>query len=121
MPRETQSRRRNRTLRSQGGNPLLETVLLLQSRVDELNRRLRRAERENRISQEDIQELNTRYLTFFRRFHGGSLLEDNRTLQLQVDNLERHVDLLRQTLRSNGIPVPTPVDRNFSSLNLSSF
>jgi hypothetical protein len=118
MPRQRLSNRIRARNPSFVGDPYFETVILLQSRLEELNRRLRQAMRESRVSRDEVQDLEVHYRQYFGFLRGRSMFEANMDLRLQVGNLRQHVDLLERTFRHYDIPLPVPFDRTFSSINL---
>lgn len=115
MPRETRTAKAQRLTRSGRMDPLWATVITLQERVKYLERQIRRGERSQADLQEEIHQLEREVERLASRSSTSTRI---RELELENQNLRQRVGRLGVLLVQLGVPIPAPLDRTFSSLEL---
>jgi chromosome segregation ATPase len=116
MPRENKLVKVNRLTRSGRMDPLWATVVTLQERVKYLERQIRRGERSKANLTEEIRRLKEEVERLSSQRTSSQQL---RELELENQNLRRQVARLGNLLVQLRIPIPTPLERTFSSFDLA--
>jgi predicted RNase H-like nuclease (RuvC/YqgF family) len=116
MPRETKITKVNRLTRSGRMDPLWATVVTLQERVKYLERQIHRGERSKADLEEEIRRLEEEVE---RLSSQRTTSQQLRELELENQNLRRQVARLGNLLVQLRIPIPAPLDRTFSSLDMA--